>query len=215
MHIPKGYNEEQLVKIIKRVVNSLAKSFRFGSYEIEDIQQEGFILAIELLDKEEFDPKKPLDKYLYTHIRRRLMNLKRNKYARYEIPCKKCPFYSPDNSKSPWKNECEIFENKMDCEKWNKWTTRNESKKNLNTPHNSTIVSNDEIIDIPVVDNSSIDVSNVAHINELKKIITEKIPAELMADYYRYIHGVAMSKTKKDRIKDILNDIAAEINNGE
>lgn len=215
MLIPEGYTEAEVTKIIRRVVSSLAETFRFGYYEIEDIKQEGFVLAIELLNKGGFDASKPLDKYLFTHIRRRLINLKRDKFSRHEIPCKKCPFYSPDNSKSPWKNECEIFENKMDCEKWSKWVNRNESKKSLSTPHNSTIMSDDKIIDIPIIDESAIDVVNIAHLNEMKKIIIEKIPMEHRADFYRYIHGTTLSKTKKDKIRALLDDIFKEISGGE
>lgn len=80
MKIPPGMTEQEVVDTITKVCNRLASKFKFGYFDVEDIKQEAFIYAIQGL--EDYDPSKPLENFLSVHIRNRLINLKRNKYAR-------------------------------------------------------------------------------------------------------------------------------------
>ena len=94
MKIPKGMTEEQVLEAIENVVNSLARNFRFGYFDTEDMKQEGRVYAIEGITK--YNPKVgPLENFLRTHIRNRFINLRRNKLTRYQPPCVDCPFYDP------------------------------------------------------------------------------------------------------------------------
>jgi DNA-directed RNA polymerase specialized sigma24 family protein len=84
----KALTEAELLKAINYVVDSLAGGFTFGSYTIEDIQQEARCFALEALRK--FNPnfkqsgtlEEKLRSFLFTTIRRRLMNLKRDKQGK-------------------------------------------------------------------------------------------------------------------------------------
>lgn len=84
----KSLSEEELLTAINYVVNSLAGGFVFGWYSREDIEQEARCLAFEALP--DFDPnfkkkgtlEEKLRSFLFIHIRRRLINLKRDKQGR-------------------------------------------------------------------------------------------------------------------------------------
>lgn len=84
----KSLSEEELLAAINYVVNSLAGGFVFGWYSREDIEQEARCLALEALSG--FDPnfkskgtvEEKLRSFLFIHIKRRLINLKRDKQGR-------------------------------------------------------------------------------------------------------------------------------------
>lgn len=84
----KALTEDELLKAINYVVDSLAGGFTFGCYTIEDIQQEARCFALEALPK--FNPEykksgtleEKLRSFLFTTVRHRLMNLKRDKQGK-------------------------------------------------------------------------------------------------------------------------------------
>lgn len=86
--IPKGLTEAQVIEAIDYVAKFLAAKYTFAQYGVEDLIQESHIFAYEALER--FDPNfKPgndiyekLKSFLFTHIRNRLFNLKRNKLKR-------------------------------------------------------------------------------------------------------------------------------------
>jgi DNA-directed RNA polymerase specialized sigma24 family protein len=82
MEIPFGMNEEEVESIILKVAQKLAPKYVFASYNVEDIEQEAFIIALEALDR--YDTDKPLENFLYTHVNNRLKNFKRDNYYRQD-----------------------------------------------------------------------------------------------------------------------------------
>jgi len=82
MKIPKNLNEQEVVDTITRVARKLAPKYVFASYEVEDIEQEAFMMGVEALDR--YDPAKPLENFLYAHINNRLKNFKRDNYYRFD-----------------------------------------------------------------------------------------------------------------------------------
>src|SRR5690348_9353769 len=118
MKLPDGikYSEAEVLDIIERVVKTLAAKFRFGYHEIEDMKQYGILCAIKVLSEpNKYDVTKPLENFLYTHIRNRFINYKRDNYMRSEVPCKTCIFFDPQLKKS--KNKCAAFTDKGNCKK--------------------------------------------------------------------------------------------------
>ena len=74
-------NEEQVLTAIENVVNALARNFRFGYFDTDDMKQQGRMYALEGIPK--YNPEVgPLENFLRTHIRNRFINLKRNKLTR-------------------------------------------------------------------------------------------------------------------------------------
>lgn len=115
--------EAQVVAEVNRIVGLLANSFRFGYYDADDIKQEAWIEAIKGL--ENYDESRKLDSFLYTHIKNRLINLKRNKFKRPNSPCKYC-HGQPENHTTHKDNK--------HCKKYKRWLVRNTAKQNLMAP---------------------------------------------------------------------------------
>jgi DNA-directed RNA polymerase specialized sigma subunit len=82
MFIPPGHTEQEVLDIIEKVVDVVSSKFRFGYLDVEDIKQEGALMAIEGMHK--FDPNRgyTLDNFLYILVRNGLSNYKRKHYAR-------------------------------------------------------------------------------------------------------------------------------------
>lgn len=200
MFIPQGYTEKQVLEIIDRIVNLLGAKFRFGYYDTDDIKQEGVIFGMEALERFDHSKGYTLDNFLYTHIRNRMISLKRDKYVRHESPCPTCPFYDPENLKS--KNQCAAFQDKSECEKFNKYEKRLNKKKNI-------IDASD--IDKHELPNGSIDILDGLEHKELLQIIDDKLPLNLRADYIRMLHKVDVPKNRKFKVREAVLAILEEM----
>lgn len=195
-----------LAETIYRVVDLLASKFRFGYYDVEDIRQEGCCFALEALASGKYDESRPLENFLYTHLRNRFINLKRDKYIRNEPPCLTCVFYDPKFKKS--KNACSVFEDKNECKKLGDWRRRNAAKQSLMQP-----------VDVAGVGDNAIKVENDTNetlsFNELKHRIDAQLPSELRSDYLRMLEGIILPKVRRQRVREAVAEIlnAEEKNN--
>jgi len=71
--------DNNVMEIIESIINMIAPSFTFSYYDVDDIKQEARIFALEALKR--FDPEKgELRTFLLTHIKNRLINLRRDNY---------------------------------------------------------------------------------------------------------------------------------------
>ena len=75
-------DEKQVTETITRVAKKLAPKFVFASYEVDDIEQEAFLMGGEALHR--YDSSKPLENFMYAHISNRLKNFKRDNYYRFD-----------------------------------------------------------------------------------------------------------------------------------
>ena len=91
MTIPSNMTEEQVIQTIDNIANRLASKFKFGYHEIEDMKQQARLFAWEGLKN--YDGIRPLENFLWTHVRNRLYNFKRNNFGRPDKPCDTCPFF--------------------------------------------------------------------------------------------------------------------------
>jgi len=82
MNLPLNLSESEVLSIIEDIVNSLAPTFKFGYFDIDDLKQEGRIFAMEALPRYNPNRNASLRTFLQTHVRNRYINLKRNKYMR-------------------------------------------------------------------------------------------------------------------------------------
>jgi len=151
--------EEEFLAVLNNITKRLASKFRFGYHDVDDMKQQAAIFAMEGLEK--YDRSRPLENFLWTHVRNRLFNYKRNNYQRPDKPCLTCPLFDASYKNSA--NQCSKFLNKNDCEPYAAWSKRNESKKNIMVPQNieninennantlkndpTDFVSNQEIVD--------------------------------------------------------------------
>lgn len=72
--------EEQVISTISKISSRLANKFTFANYEEEDIAQEAFIIGMDAMER--YDEIRPLENFLSTHIKNRLINFKRDNYYR-------------------------------------------------------------------------------------------------------------------------------------
>jgi len=152
----KNITEEEFVEVWEKISKKLGYKFKFGYHSYEDMKQQAAIFALEGLKN--YDNKRPLENFLWTHVRNRLFNYKRDNYQRPDKPCLTCPFYRPKESDCI--SECSEFNNKNNCSLYSSWIKRNENKKNIMKPINldsydcetknnllSDYISNNELIE--------------------------------------------------------------------
>lgn len=196
--------EEEVVETIYRVVDTLSSKFRFAYHSTEDMRQEGARLAIEALNRGLYDEERPLDNFLYVHIRNRFINYKRDTYLRNDLPCKSCIFYDPHLKKSS--NQCAAFENKDECKKLSEWTSKNKARQNLMNPGYSNISESSENSE-SFEESEYEDFDQDLSFSEIKQKIRDELPLDVSTDYLRMLEGVKISKSRRARVKKAIMEI--------
>lgn len=199
-----GINEEEFLNIVKIITKKLAYKFKFGYHDIEDMQQQITIFAIEGLKN--YDHVRPLENFLWTHVRNRLFNYKRDNYQRPNKPCLICPLYDPHLKQSS--NGCTKYNHKDDCELYNKWSNRNNSKKNL--MHLTTI---EEIKDYGSVFYTPQIPESLIDSNEILENIECKLHGELREIYLKIKNGCKVNKVDSDKLLSYIKQNILQDNN--
>jgi len=184
-------DENELLKVIDIITKKLAYKFKFGYHDIEDMKQQISIFAIEGLKN--YDHKRPLENFLWTHVRNRLFNYKRDNYQRPDKPCYTCPFFDKSGS------ACIKYSNKNDCDLYTKWLDRNQNKKNL--MHLTTV---DEIKNYA---NIFFDSSVSPDQNEIIELIENNLSGEYRKIYLKLKNGTKISKTDKTKLLSKIREI--------
>ena len=193
-------SESELLRVIDVISKKLAYKFKFGYHEIEDMKQQISIFAIEGLKN--YDHKRPLENFLWTHVRNRLFNYKRDNYQRPDKPCLTCPLYDPNKKQSS--SECVKFHNKEDCELYSKWSSRNSKKKNL--MYWSTI---EEIKDYSNVFGEA-KTGLESYDQEIINILNEKLNGEYRVIYLKLLGGSKVNKADMDKLLNKIKEILGE-----
>ena len=207
--MPEGMSEAEVLDIIDRVANGLAYKFRFGYYDLEDIKQHAKLEALQGLDK--YDPSKgKLETFLWTHVRNRLSNLKRNKFERYDKPCLHCPLaaYDPECKKS--RNECTEYEDKDNCSLYYNWLRRNSAKRNLMSPVGIQNVRDEHESNM----REEQDIIEKINYETMVDLIDEKIPAVLRPLWIRMKNDIKLTKPEREKVLEAIRFILAEENYG-
>jgi DNA-directed RNA polymerase specialized sigma24 family protein len=82
MKIPDNLDEEYVINTISKIAKKLAPKYTFACYEVEDIEQEAFLIGLSGLEK--YDESRPLENFMYIHIGNRLKTFKRDNYYRLD-----------------------------------------------------------------------------------------------------------------------------------
>lgn len=181
-------SEEEFLIVLDNISKRLAHKFRFAYHDIEDMKQQAAIFAIEGLEK--YDNKRPLENFLWTHVRNRLFNYKRNNYQRPDKPCIGCPFFDKNLTQSI--NQCSKFSNKNDCNLYASWSKRNEAKKNIIQPSH---MEDDSYY------KSKGDFNLNIQNQELIKFLDDNIETEYRENYLKLKHGVKIPKQQLNKLK--------------
>ena len=201
-HIPNlhGVSEEEFLIVLDNISRRLANKFKFGYHDFDDMKQQAAIFALEGLER--YDHKRPLENFLWTHVRNRLFNYKRNNYQRPDKPCLTCPLF--DKTYKCSSNQCSKFTNKQDCELYSAWATRNDSKKNIMQP--SYINDQENIHQSLIKDKLFINIQN----QEIIKFLDQNIQTEFRESYLKLKHGTKIPKQQlvklQKHIQELLKD---------
>lgn len=180
-------DEQTFLKVLDNISKRLAYKFKFGYHSFEDMKQQAAIFALEGLER--YDNSRPLENFLWTHVRNRLFNYKRDNYQRPDKPCLKCRFYDPKCSKST--NQCSEYKNKDNCEEYSSWNNRNSNKKNIMKPSSiedsAELASSGSLIDL-IDDKQIID------------ILDKEIESEFRETYLKLKHGEKVYKSDLNKL---------------
>lgn len=184
-------NETEFLEVWEKISKKLGYKFKFGYHSHEDMKQQAAIFALEGLKN--YDKSRPLENFLWTHVRNRLFNYKRDNYQRPDKPCLTCPFYQANNS-----HDCSEFTNKNDCSLFNSWTTRNDAKKNImrpiaidNVSENNKEIAKDNFL------------SNIGN-KEILTLIDKNVSVKNRPIFLKVLGG---SKVPKTELKKLINEI--------
>lgn len=195
-----GVSEAEFLKVLDNISKRLANRFKFGYHDFDDMKQQAAIFALEGLAK--YDHKRPLENFLWTHVRNRLFNYKRNNYQRPDKPCLSCPFF--DKSYQCSNNQCSKFTDKQQCELYASWSRRNDSKKNIMQP---THIGDQEYIQNSLVKDGF---SSAIQNQEIVAFLDQHIQSEYRETYLKLKHG---SKIPKQQLYKLQNHITELLRN--
>jgi len=176
--------------IIERVSSRLGQKFRFGYHTIDDMKQQAALFAWEGIN-DSWDDSRPLENFLWIHVRNRLYNFKRNNYGRPEKPCDSCPLYV--------NYECTGFDNMMDCKLYKGWSDRNTAKRNLMSSY-STVYEKEQ-------ESSALD---DLFTRDIINLIDQELHVYFREDWIRFTNNLRLPKVRKDRLLEELSVILKE-----
>lgn len=187
--------EAEMGQIAVAVSNALAPRFVFGYHTREDVAHEGVIIALEILAGDRYDPSRPLENFLYVHLKRRLSNLVRRDFFRAEPPCSCCDAFGAPVAP---------------CKRWLEWHRRNTSKRNLMRPLDMAGVDDEHE---PRMSSPSV-VHQEAVSEELLGAIDANLPPELRSDYLRMREHVSIPKARRQRVREAVLAIIGGLGDG-
>ena len=193
----KKVDEAEFLSIVDIIAKKLAYKFKFGYHDFDDMKQQISIFALEGLKN--YDHKRPLENFLWTHVRNRLFNYKRDNYQRPDKPCVTCPLYDPHLKNST--SGCCEYKNKDDCNLYSSWLNRNSTKKNL--MHLTTI---DEVKDY----GNAFSSDDSLLFNKILSLLDYHLTGEDRVIYLKVKGGAKVSKSDMDKLaiklKQIIKD---------
>jgi hypothetical protein len=142
MHVPAGMTEADVLTAIEHVVRVLSGKIKVPGHDLEDLAQEQRMMALEALVR--YDPQpdatgrptRPLENFVYIHVKNRTLNLRRKLFRRADAPCARC-------HRGDWCEDGQM------CRKYRQWKERNDRKASLAAPLSLTLDFDKPDVDTP------------------------------------------------------------------
>jgi hypothetical protein len=198
--LPKGVDEAAFLIAIDNICKKLVYKFKFGYHNVEDMKQQAIIFALEGLKN--YDSSRPLENFLWTHIHNRLFNFKRDNYQRPDKPCLSCPLYDKFNHQST--SGCLKYSNKNNCELYDTWENRNQTKKNILTPSSLEHVS--------FMNTPGMSPDDMAYFKEIDLLINNNLPVKYREFYLKLKNGCKIKKVDLTQLQKKIKEILQEHN---
>lgn len=187
------YEDAEVVAMVGRLAAIVSRDFSFGYYDVDDLRQECAIFALEALPRYVSGGldagglvRRPLDKFLYSHFRKRLINLKRDKFRRADPPCLSCHI-----------EDYTVHEHDGACPEYAAWRSRNDSKAGLMSPIGLTMEE-------PPGKYADSEAEATAERNELIEKLDALIPARLRSSYAKLKAGLPVSRQHRKAIRALI-----------
>lgn len=196
MKLPPGVTEDAFLEAVNSVADLLAHHFKFGIYDADDIRQQAALFGIEAMGEgTKYDPKRPLPNFIFSHVRNRLLNLKRNKLRRSDPPCRECHEALPGQTTHP---------DRQYCKRYSSWLKLNLAKSSLMCPMELSAVTNDR-------ESCESEVVETVETDEILRKIDRELPVELRSDYLRMRAGESVPKATRSHIEQVVLRIIGEV----
>lgn len=183
--------EEAILEVVCRVAKNMSRSSKFGYYTDQDMEQEGVVEALQVLNKDVYDAGRPLENFLHVHLHHRLKNLKRRLFFRSEPPCSCCDaFGSPSDP----------------CPKWLSWRRRNAVKQNLMW-----------FLDVSAVsDEGEPNMSRppAGDADEVLAMLDRELPGAVRPDYLRLRAGLSIPQARREKVQDAVLELIPDLLEG-
>jgi len=196
-----GVSEEEFLEVLENISKRLGHKFKFGYHSYEDMKQQAAIFALEGLER--YDNSRPLENFLWTHVRNRLFNYKRDNYQRPDKPCLSCVFYDPHCQKSM--NQCEEFKDKASCEEYSLWNNRNTNKKNIMKPVGIDDVESQNVSIKKL--SSDKNIGDIVANKQIINILDREIPAQHRSTYLKLKAGDKIYKSNLNKLVECIKEI--------
>lgn len=180
-----GVDEQEFLNAVDKISKKLIYKFKFGYHQAEDMKQQATIFALQGLKF--YDKKRPLENFLWTHVRNRLFNYKRDNYQRPDKPCLTCPFYNKVAT-----HDCDKYTDKNSCSLYSNWLHKNNTKKNIMKP--LTIDQSKENIKI------SNDIADQIKDKEILQKINDNIPVKYRKSLLLFLNGQKIPKKEYENL---------------
>lgn len=194
MILPSGCTESMVLASIEKAVNMLAPSFVFGYLTVDDLKQQGTLYALQALSKGKYDPTRPLDNFVYSHIKNRLINYRRDNYRRNDPPCRDCHAAAMGGGEATF------------CDRYAAWRERNLRKVNVMRPLDLDYISDEGEPNTRVAATAEDNAKEA----ELLSRIDEMLDVSLRADYLRLRAGQALPKTRREAVEAAVREILSD-----
>ena len=66
MKVPPNMTEEEVLRVMNKVIDKTAAKYTFYGYTVDDIKQESYIICIDALKR--YDNKRPLENFLSVNL---------------------------------------------------------------------------------------------------------------------------------------------------
>jgi DNA-directed RNA polymerase specialized sigma24 family protein len=181
-----GKTEQEILDEIDRICLLVANQIHFAYYDIEDIRQEGLILGLEVLSQ--YDFKRPLPNLLYTHIRNRILNIKRRVVTRTDPPCTSCHQSVDGHSE---------HDDGRYCTKYKNWYNINFGKRSIAQPM--------ELEEKPLAGDDI--VGDSVEVKDLLEQIDKTLPVEMRETYLRMRAGEEVEQSLQDQVENFIKEL--------
>lgn len=199
--LSKHLEQIDLEQIINKLAVAYAHRFKFACFDYDDIKQEISKMVLDAITR--YDPaKSSLMTFLHCHVKKRLINFKRDNFERKDKPCLKCPYKAWDK-----KNQrCKKYQDVSECEFLSKWTDRNTSRKNIMSP--TSIDTVDDTKESFIC--GHLYSADKVEYEEYLDIIDLHLPLKYRKIYVMTVYGIKIDKKELAALMNIIKEILAK-----